>query len=426
MEKFGRKREEKERAVLVGLSADVFSEAEQCSDETLDELEELLRTAGGVCVGKVLQKRHSPDPATYIGEGKALEVKALAETEEADLVIVDNEITPSQMRNLSKLIEKPVLDRSGLILDIFAARAQTSEGRLQVELAQYRYVLSKLSGLGTSLSRLGGGIGTRGPGETKLETDRRHIRRHISNLKEEFEKIRRVRATQRKKRTKESVPVVALVGYTNAGKSTLVNRLTGADLPANDRLFDTLDPSTRKLKLNDGLTVLFSDTVGFIRKLPTHLVEAFRATLEELKFADLILHVVDVSKDDWPGDMRTTEEVMRSLGVETTPVLHVYNKIDLSDDAPKVDPESAAVSAKTGEGIPELLDKIEAVLFQTNRTVVLLLPYSEAKLLDELYQNAQVLRADYLDGGIAVTARGTRKALARALPYEAPEDGTDG
>ena len=284
-----------EKAVLVGLNADCFKPEDTATYETLDELEALLETAGGTCVAKVLQNRHTPDPHSFIGEGKAQEICTLLENSGANLVIFDNDLSPSQIRALEELTGATVLDRSALILDIFAQRAKTAEGRLQVELAQYQYLLPKLSGMGKSMSRLGGGIGTRGPGETKLETDRRHIRERINRLQEELNEVRKVRAVQRERRIRNSVPVVALVGYTNAGKSTLLNQLTDAGIPANNRLFDTLDTTTRRLRVSDHLEVLLSDTVGFIAKLPHHLIEAFQATLEELQYADLLLHVIDAS-----------------------------------------------------------------------------------------------------------------------------------
>ena len=272
----------KNRAVLVGLNAHCLSAEENADDTSMEELADLLETAGGVCVGTVFQNKDAPDPRTFIGEGKAAEVKELVGAMGADMVVVDNPLSPSQQRVLSEELGVQVLDRAALILDIFAQRARTREGRLQVELAQYQYLLPRLLGMWTHLERQEGAIGTRGPGETQLETDRRHIRRKIQKLREELEQVRRVRATQRTRREKNEVPVVAIVGYTNAGKSTLLNRLTGADIPANNRLFDTLDTTTRTLEISDTCTVLLSDTVGFIRKLPHHLVEAFKATLEEL------------------------------------------------------------------------------------------------------------------------------------------------
>ena len=272
-----------ERAILVGLNADCFTQEETATEQTLEELDALLQTAGGFCTAKILQNRHAPDSHSFIGAGKAQEVRMLAEATDSTMVIFDNTLSPGNIRALEELIGVTVLDRSALILDIFAQRARTKEGRLQVELAQYQYLLPRLSGMGASLSRQGGGIGTRGPGETQLETDRRHIRERIRRLEEELEQVRRVRGLQRERRKKNAVPVVALVGYTNAGKSTLLNQLTGAGIPANNRLFDTLDTTSRLLKVSDNLEVVLSDTVGFIAKLPHHLVDAFRATLEELE-----------------------------------------------------------------------------------------------------------------------------------------------
>ena len=292
--------EKKNRAVLVGLSSRALAPEENADEASMEELSALLETAGGECVGVVTQSKDSPDPRTFIGEGKVAEVKELAHAMDADMVIFDNGLSPSQQRVLSEDLGVSVLDRSALILDIFAQRARTREGRLQVELAQYKYLLPRLMGMWTHLERQEGAIGTRGPGETQLESDRRHIRRKISKLEEELKDVRRVRATQRERRIKNEVPVVAIVGYTNAGKSTLLNRLTGAAIPANDRLFDTLDTTTRTLEISDTCTVLISDTVGFIRKLPHHLVEAFKATLEELEYADLLLHVIDAGGGGGP------------------------------------------------------------------------------------------------------------------------------
>ena len=283
------------RAVLVGLHAHNLTKEENATESSMEELAALLETAGGETVGVVTQSKDSPDPRTFIGEGKVQEVKAVVEAMGADMVIFDNPLSPSQQRALSEDLKVSVMDRAALILDIFAQRARTREGRLQVELAQYQYLLPRLIGMWTHLERQEGAIGTRGPGETQLETDRRHIRRKISKLKEELEDVRRVRATQRVRREKNEVPVVAIVGYTNAGKSTLLNKLTDSDIPANNRLFDTLDTTTRTLEISDTCTVLLSDTVGFISKLPHHLVEAFKATLEELSYADLLLHVIDAS-----------------------------------------------------------------------------------------------------------------------------------
>lgn len=288
-----------DRAVLVGLNAFSMSQEENATEETMEELAALLETAGGETVGVVTQSKDSPDPRTFIGEGKVAEVKELVQAMDANMVVFDNALSPSQQRALTEDLGVAVLDRSALILDIFAQRARTKEGRLQVELAQYKYLLPRLLGMWKHLERQEGAIGTRGPGETQLESDRRHIRKKISKLEGDLKEVRRVRATQRERRIKNEVPVVAIVGYTNAGKSTLLNHLTGAEIPANDRLFDTLDTTTRTLEISDTCTVLLSDTVGFIRKLPHHLVEAFKATLEELEYADLLLHIIDASNPQW-------------------------------------------------------------------------------------------------------------------------------
>ena len=299
----------KNRAVLVGLNAHCLSAEENADDTSMEELADLLETAGGVCVGTVFQNKDAPDPRTFIGEGKAAEVKELVGAMGADMVVVDNPLSPSQQRVLSEELGVQVLDRAALILDIFAQRARTREGRLQVELAQYQYLLPRLVGMWTHLERQAGTsgkgpIGSKGPGETQLETDRRHIHRKIDKLKAELEEVRRVRSTQRQRRQKNEIPVVAIVGYTNAGKSTLLNQLTGAAIPANNRLFDTLDTTSRLLTVSDTMDVVVSDTVGFIRKLPHHLVEAFKATLEELSYADLLLHVIDASNPLWNGSIR--------------------------------------------------------------------------------------------------------------------------
>ena len=287
------------RAVLAGLNSPALSREQNANEESLEELEALLETAGGTCVGTVLQNKATPDPRTFLGEGKVAELKELCQGVKADLVIFDNDLSPSQQRVLTETLGVQVLDRSALILDIFAQRARTAEGRLQVELAQYKYLLPRLTSMWSHLERQEGAIGTRGPGETQLETDRRLIRQKITRLEGELKEVRRIRATQRQRREKNEIPVVAIVGYTNAGKSTLLNHLTGAGIPANNRLFDTLDTTTRTLELSDTCSVLISDTVGFISKLPHQLVEAFKATLEELEYADLLLHVVDASNPEW-------------------------------------------------------------------------------------------------------------------------------
>ena len=392
-----------ERAVLVGLNADCFTKAQTATDETLEELEALLETAGGFCTGKVLQNRHTPDAHSFIGEGKALEVKMLVEATASTMVIFDNELSPGNIRALEEIIGVTVLDRSALILDIFAQRAKTKEGRLQVELAQYQYLLPRLSGMGASLSRQGGGIGTRGPGETKLESDRRHIRERITRLQHELEQVRQVRSVQRERRMKNSVPVVAIVGYTNAGKSTLLNQLTGAGIPANNRLFDTLDTTSRQLTVSDNLDVVLSDTVGFIAKLPHHLVDAFRATLEELEYADLLLHVIDASDPNREEHIEVVDKLIAKLAKPGTKVLRCYNKADLVDATEiPIGDDVVKMSARHGYGMEELLKAIENALGHSRHHVVLTLPYSQGGLVDTLHKNAQVLNVDYTGDGIVV------------------------
>ena len=398
-------KEVQERAVLVGLNADCFTKEQTATDETLEELEALLETAGGFCTAKVMQNRHTPDSHSFIGEGKAQEVRMLAEATESTMVIFDNELSPGNIRALEEIIGLPVLDRSALILDIFAQRARTKEGRLQVELAQYKYLLPRLSGMGSSLSRQGGGIGTRGPGETKLESDRRHIRERIYRLEEELEQVRQVRSVQRERRMKNSVPVVAIVGYTNAGKSTLLNKLTGAGIPANNRLFDTLDTTSRQLKVSDNLDVILSDTVGFIAKLPHHLVNAFRATLEELEYADLLLHVIDASDPNREEHIAVVDKLIGQLAKKETPVLRCYNKADLvaKEDIP-TGQDIVATSAAMGQGMEQLLAAIETALGHARHHVTLCLPYSMGGQVETLHNNAQVKNVDYTADGIEIEA----------------------
>ena len=394
-----------ERAVLVGLCADCFTKEQNATDETLEELEALLETAGGFCTGKILQNRHTPDAHSFIGEGKAQEVRMLIEATQATMAVFDNELSPGNIRALEEILGVTVLDRSALILDIFAQRAKTKEGKLQVELAQYKYLLPRLSGMGKSLSRQGGGIGTRGPGETKLESDRRHIRERISRLQDELSQVRQVRSVQRQRRQKNSVPVVAIVGYTNAGKSTLLNQLTGAGIPANNRLFDTLDTTSRQLSVSDNLDVILSDTVGFIAKLPHHLVDAFRATLEELEYADLLLHVIDASDPDRQEHIQVVEKLIAKLSKPGTPVLSCYNKADLvsPEDIP-VGRDVVKISAKLGVGMDTLCKAIENALGHSLHHITVLLPYSMGAMVDTLHSTAQVKQVEYTQDGIEVEA----------------------
>lgn len=402
---FETENKKQERAVLVGLNADCFTKEQTATDETMEELEALLETAGGFCTAKVLQNRHTPDSHSFIGEGKAQEVRMLVEATESTMVIFDNELSPGNIRALEEIIGVTVLDRSALILDIFAQRAKTREGRLQVELAQNKYLLPRLSGMGSSLSRQGGGIGTRGPGETKLETDRRLIRDRINRLEAELEQVRQVRSVQRERRIKNSIPVVAIVGYTNAGKSTLLNQLTGAGIPANNRLFDTLDTTSRLLTVSDNLDVVLSDTVGFIAKLPHHLVNAFHATLEELEYADLLLHVIDASDPNREEHIQVVNRLITQLAKPETPVLRCYNKADLVSPADiPVGEDVVALSARSGAGCQELLQAIERALNHARHHVVMTLPYSMGGQVETLHNNARVIGVDYSAEGIVVEA----------------------
>ena len=412
----------KERAVLAGLSALSMEVRERSSDVSMDELASLVETAGGEPVAVIMQNLPSPNTHSFIGEGKVREMKDLIEANDCDLAVFDNELTPSQMRVLGEELGVKVLDRSGLILDIFAQRAQTREGQLQVELAQYKYLLPRLTGMWTHLVRqtASGGsspIGTRGPGETQLETDRRHIRRKIQKLEEELSEVRKNRETQRRRREKNAMPVVALVGYTNAGKSSLLNCLTDSDIPANDRLFDTLDTTTRRFRIDETQEILISDTVGFIRKLPTHLIEAFKATLEELSFADVLLHVIDLSNPEWEEQVRVVESLIRQLGAEQTPCIKVFNKCDLYMGILPHGEDVVCISAKTGEGTADLVEKLAAILDRGKRRVHLSVPYSNAGITDLLNREAILENLEYTDTSIEIDAIVTPDVFGRVKQF---------
>ena len=412
-----------ERAGLVGLSCGSLPDFDHSDSDTMAELEQLLETAGGQCIFTAMQNRPTPDPRTFIGEGKAREIAELVRQNQVDLLVFDNEISPSQTRALEEIMQCRVIDRNALILDIFADRAKTSEGKLQVELAQYQYLLPRLSGMWSHLVRqtAGGGrspIGTRGPGETQLETDRRHIRQRIARLQRELENVRQIRATQRRKRRKREVPLVALVGYTNAGKSTLLNALTGAGVHANDRLFDTLDPTTKSYRMEDGTEILISDTVGFIRKLPHHLVDAFKATLEELTYADVLVHVIDASSDIWDSQAQVVERLIEELGAQQTLRIVVFNKCDKMplDFQPRMT-GAVHISAKTGEGLEALLAAIRQTLGRDKIRVEFVLPYARASVLDMLYRDADVKKAEYQEEGIAVEVVCDQQVLGRLYEF---------
>lgn len=403
----------KEKFILVGVET-----GKDRMEESLTELEELLETAGGETVGRVIQNLESINKATYVGKGKVDEIRELAEELGADGIVCDDELSPAQLSNLKDELDIKVLDRTLVILDIFAAHAQTSEGKLQVELAQLKYRSSRLTGLGKNLSRLGGGIGTRGPGESKLESDRRAIRERVSQLRSEIEKVESSRETLRKHRMSDGIPVIAIVGYTNAGKSTFLNKITDAGILAEDKLFATLDPTTRNLKIPDGEEVLFTDTVGFISKLPHNLVDAFKSTLEEAKYADLILHVADASNPEVDEQMKVVYRTLEELKVTGKPVVTFLNKQDkLEEERIIKDIKADAIvkgSAKTGEGIDELLSKITEILREGKVLIDTVLSYADTSKISVIRKKGQLLSEEYEGEGIKVKAY-VPKAVAGQL-----------
>lgn len=392
-----------EKAILIAIAP---QNMEEIVENSLDELEELARTAGAETIVKVIQNRDKPHPGTYFGKGKVEELAEITRQYEADMIICDDELSPAQMNNLAEAMNVKVVDRPILIMDIFARHAHTREGKLQVEMAQQRYRLSRLSGMGKSMSRLGAGIGTRGPGETKLETDRRHVRRRIGVLKEELEKVHNTRDLLRSGRAKQGKPIVAIVGYTNAGKSTLLNYLTDAGVLQEDMLFATLDPTTRNLTLPEGKEVLMIDTVGFIRKLPHQIVEAFKSTLEEVIYADLLIHVVDAAGPDAMAHIDVVHEILTDLNAGDKPVLTLLNKFDKegADEHLRdtVAFKNMQVSAKTGEGIAEFLAALETKLQEGQKHLKIVVPYAQGDVLQKLRSFGQIVTTSYVNDGTYV------------------------
>ena len=405
--------EKPQRAILAAADCGKWD-----AEVSIDELEELAKSAGAEVVAKVIQQRAEYDRATVIGRGKLEEIKQLAEAEEVDILIFDCELTAANIRNLEEATGLGVIDRTMLILDIFAARAQSRAGRLQVELAQYKYRLPRLEGMGKNLSRLGGGIGTRGPGESKLESDRRHIRRRIETLERKLEELSANRELIRSRRKKDGIVTAAIVGYTNAGKSTLLNRLTNAGVLSEDKLFATLDPTARALELPDGRSIMLVDTVGFVRRLPHHLVEAFKSTLEETVQADLLLNVCDISSGEADSQTEVTRTLLESLGADKIPMLNVLNKCDLLEGArPICTSDCVMVSAKTGEGVDEMLEKISKMFAPTQIRMTVLIPYSEGGLLGEIRAFGKVFSEEFTPEGTLVDALVDMKLLPRAQKY---------
>lgn len=397
-------KETKERVILVGVQADDNEDTEK----SLDELEELAQTAGAETVGRIIQNREQIHPGTYVGKGKLDEIKNLLWETDATGIICDDELSPAQLGNLQDALDTKVMDRTLIILNIFAERASTNEGKIQVELAQLKYRQSRLVGLGKSLSRLGGGIGTRGPGEKKLEMDRRLIKGRIAQLNRELKDVKRHREVTREQRSRNHIPVIAIVGYTNAGKSTLLNRLTGASVLEEDKLFATLDPTTRGLKLPSGQEVLLTDTVGFIRKLPHHLIEAFKSTLEEAKYADMILHVVDVSNPQMDEQMYTVYETLQNLDVKDKVVITAFNKQDRLTEVPiirdfKAD-HIANISARTGQGLDALQSVIEQILRERKIEISRTYSYADAGKIQLIRKYGELLEEEYREDGIFVHA----------------------
>lgn len=406
--------ERPQRAVLISIDTGGYD-----AEASLEELKELMKSAGGETVAAVTQKRDKPDSATCIGSGRLLEIKEFAQNNDIDLLVFDCELTPTQIRNLESETDIRTIDRTMLILDIFALHAKTNEGKLQVELAQLKYLMPRLTGKGREMSRLGGGIGTRGPGESKLETDRRHIRRRIETLKEELSHIADRRNQLRARRSKDGIITAAIVGYTNAGKSTLMNTLTQAGVLSEDKLFATLDPTSRSLKLPNGVSVMMIDTVGLVRRLPHHLVEAFKSTLEEAALADIIINVCDATSEEYQLHLDVTTSLLHDLGCENSPIITVFNKCDLllAEDIPH-NSGSVRISAKTGEGIDKLLEAVEENLPIQIKRFELLLPFQKANLTAQLRDMGALISEEYTADGILVSANVEKPRWHIFEPYE--------
>ena len=405
--------EKKERVLLAGVHTGCRDVLFDTTEETISELSELAKTAGADVVTEVIQNKSEIEAATYMGEGKLEEIREAIESLEIDTVIFDDELSPVQIRNLSDFFGIKVIDRTILILDIFAKRAKSGEGKLQVELAQQKYLLPRLRGMGAELSRTGGGIGTRGPGETKLESDRRHINRRIASLEEDIKEIKKHRNLLRSRRKKDGVITACLVGYTNAGKSTLMNLLTESSVLAEDKLFATLDTTSRAITLNDNRKILITDTVGFIRKLPHNLVEAFKATLEETAEADMLIYVIDASNPQFETHIKVVDSVLSELGALGKPTVYVYNKTDLvQEDVAYTQENSIGISAKTGKNIEKLIDIISETAPDKKREMTVLIPYNLGSLVNELHKNQKILSEEYLGEGVKI------HLLADKITYE--------
>ena len=415
-----------ERVILVAVEMDERNSRSAMETEAcLDELEELVKTAGATAVARSIQKRERIHPGHYLGTGKIEEVKAMVAAYNATGIVCDDELSPAQLKNLEQMLDTKVMDRTMVILDIFAARALSGEGKIQVELAQLKYRLSRLVGIGASMSRLGGGIGTRGPGETKLETDRRYIKERIAELNREAQDIRTHRELLRAQRSKKGTPVISLVGYTNAGKSTILNYLSDAEVLAEDKLFATLDTTTRKVELPGGSEIFLTDTVGFIQKLPHHLVQAFRATLEELQYADILLHVVDASNPNRTEHMKVVYETLKSLGCENTPVLTVFNKMDNDVELPlpmdTMARDIVQVSAAKGEGMDVLLERIEKLLQSFRKSMTALVPYTEGSLIGWVHGRCEIIREEHTGEGVLLEGYVDEESANRLAKFKVEE-----